>query len=279
MAEEDWDGWVALTDALGDRVQLVGDDVFVTNPERIERGIELGVANAVLIKLNQIGTLTETLDAVSLASRHAYALGDLAPLGGDRGHDDRRSRGRARDGPDQGRARRPARTGWPSTTSCSASKRTSASRRGFLGAAALAGGRRAPSVVARAERHRRAPAPGGGRAGGPSTRTERRDAESRRRGVAVLVASVAASAVILVAWFPAGALIAQRRTLAQTSTHPARAEGAGPGAAGRVEEPVHPERGRPHRPPAVRADRAGRAGLPGAPAPGDGRRGHRPVFR
>jgi len=73
MAEEDWDGWVALTDALGDRIQLVGDDVFVTNPERIERGIELGVANAVLIKLNQIGTLTETVDAVSLASRHAYA--------------------------------------------------------------------------------------------------------------------------------------------------------------------------------------------------------------
>jgi len=72
MAEEDWDGWAALTAALGDRVQLVGDDLFVTNPERIERGIELGVANAVLIKLNQIGTLSETLDAVSLAGRHAY---------------------------------------------------------------------------------------------------------------------------------------------------------------------------------------------------------------
>jgi len=72
MAEEDWDGWLALTDALGDRVQLVGDDLFVTSAERIERGVELGVANAVLIKLNQIGTLTETLDAVSLAARHAY---------------------------------------------------------------------------------------------------------------------------------------------------------------------------------------------------------------
>ena len=72
MAEEDWDGWVAHTASIGDRVQLVGDDVFVTNAERIERGIELGVANAVLIKLNQIGTLTETLDAVSLAGRHAY---------------------------------------------------------------------------------------------------------------------------------------------------------------------------------------------------------------
>ena len=72
MAEEDWDGWITHTASIGDRIQLVGDDVFVTNAERIERGIELGVANAVLIKLNQIGTLTETLDAVSLAGRHAY---------------------------------------------------------------------------------------------------------------------------------------------------------------------------------------------------------------
>jgi enolase len=72
MAEEDWDGWRAITESIGDRIQLVGDDLFVTKAERIERGIELGVANAVLIKLNQIGTLTETLDAVSLASRNAY---------------------------------------------------------------------------------------------------------------------------------------------------------------------------------------------------------------
>jgi enolase len=72
MSEEDWDGWRILTESVGDRVQLVGDDLFVTNVERIERGIELGVANAVLIKLNQIGTLTETLDAVGLASRHGY---------------------------------------------------------------------------------------------------------------------------------------------------------------------------------------------------------------
>jgi enolase len=72
MAEEDWDGWAALTAALGDRVQLVGDDVFVTNVELIERGIRSGVANAVLVKLNQIGTLTETLDAVDLATRSSY---------------------------------------------------------------------------------------------------------------------------------------------------------------------------------------------------------------
>jgi len=72
MAEEDWEGWAALTTALGDRVQLVGDDVFVTNVELIERGIRSGVANAVLVKLNQIGTLTETMDAVDLATRSSY---------------------------------------------------------------------------------------------------------------------------------------------------------------------------------------------------------------
>ena len=73
MAEEDWEGWKALTSALGDRVQLVGDDVFVTNVELIERGIRLGAANAVLVKPNQIGTLTETLEAVALATRSRYA--------------------------------------------------------------------------------------------------------------------------------------------------------------------------------------------------------------
>jgi enolase len=72
MAEEDWDGWASLTAALGDRVQLVGDDVFVTNEERLRRGIELGVANAVLVKVNQIGTLTETLGTMSRATRSAY---------------------------------------------------------------------------------------------------------------------------------------------------------------------------------------------------------------
>ncbi len=72
MAEDDWEGWVALTAAVGDRVQLVADDVFVTNVALIERGIEAGVANAVLIKPNQIGTLTETLDAIDLATRASY---------------------------------------------------------------------------------------------------------------------------------------------------------------------------------------------------------------
>jgi enolase len=72
MAEDDWEGWKMLTDALGDKVQLVGDDLFVTNVERVRKGISLGVCNSVLIKLNQIGTLTETLDTIQLANRAGY---------------------------------------------------------------------------------------------------------------------------------------------------------------------------------------------------------------
>jgi enolase len=72
MAEEDWDGWRLLTERLGDRVQLVGDDLFVTNTQRLARGIELGVANSILIKLNQIGTLTETLECIQMAHRAGY---------------------------------------------------------------------------------------------------------------------------------------------------------------------------------------------------------------
>ena len=72
LDENDWDGWAALTEALGHKVQLVGDDVFVTNPERLSKGISQGVANSLLVKVNQIGTLTETLDAVALAQRNNY---------------------------------------------------------------------------------------------------------------------------------------------------------------------------------------------------------------
>jgi enolase len=72
LSEDDWDGWVALTAAIGDRVQLVGDDLFVTNPERLEDGITRGAANALLVKVNQIGTLSETLDAVTLAQSSGY---------------------------------------------------------------------------------------------------------------------------------------------------------------------------------------------------------------
>ena len=72
MAEDDWDGWATLTAAIGDRVQLVGDDLFVTNAARLQQGIERNVANSILVKVNQIGTLTETLDTVELATRHGY---------------------------------------------------------------------------------------------------------------------------------------------------------------------------------------------------------------
>ncbi len=72
MAEDDWDGWKALTDALGGKVQLVGDDVFVTKPERLKDGIDRGVANSILIKVNQIGTLTETLETVEVAQKAGY---------------------------------------------------------------------------------------------------------------------------------------------------------------------------------------------------------------
>ncbi len=72
MAEDDWDGWCALTEMVGDRCQLVGDDLFVTNPERLAMGLQKGAANSILVKVNQIGTLSETMDAVELAHRHAY---------------------------------------------------------------------------------------------------------------------------------------------------------------------------------------------------------------
>ncbi|WP_243227394.1 phosphopyruvate hydratase [Microbacterium sp. CIAB417] len=72
LAEDDWENWKALTDAIGNKVQLVGDDLFVTNPKRLQQGIDLGVANALLVKFNQIGSLTETLDAVALATSNGY---------------------------------------------------------------------------------------------------------------------------------------------------------------------------------------------------------------
>ena len=72
LAEDDWAGWKALTDNVGDKVQLVGDDLFVTNVKRLQDGIDKGVANAILIKVNQIGSLTETIDAVNLAKKNSY---------------------------------------------------------------------------------------------------------------------------------------------------------------------------------------------------------------
>ncbi len=72
LAEEDWDGWKKMTERLGDKIQLVGDDLFVTNVKRLQKGIDMGVTNSILIKLNQIGTLTETLDAIELAKKNGY---------------------------------------------------------------------------------------------------------------------------------------------------------------------------------------------------------------
>ena len=74
MDEEDWDGWKALTESLGERVQLVGDDLFVTNTERLRKGIDLGVGNSILVKVNQIGTLTETLEAIAMAREAGYTV-------------------------------------------------------------------------------------------------------------------------------------------------------------------------------------------------------------
>ena len=91
MDEEDWDGWKMLTERIGDGVQLVGDDLFVTNTERLARGIELGVANSILLKVNQIGTLTETLRGDRDGARGRLHGRDEPPLGRDRGRDDRRS--------------------------------------------------------------------------------------------------------------------------------------------------------------------------------------------
>ncbi|MET0190436.1 MAG: enolase C-terminal domain-like protein, partial [Pseudonocardia sediminis] len=72
LSEDDWDGWIDLTTAIGDKIQIVGDDLFVTNPDRLEEGIARGAANALLVKVNQIGTLSETLDAVTLAQSSGY---------------------------------------------------------------------------------------------------------------------------------------------------------------------------------------------------------------
>ena len=102
-AEDDWDGWKLLTEQLGNKIQLVGDDLFVTNTERLQRGIDEGIANSILVKVNQIGTLTETIEAVRLAGRNGYTnvmshrsgetedstIADLAVAAGHRSDQDR----------------------------------------------------------------------------------------------------------------------------------------------------------------------------------------------
>ena len=129
MAEDDWDGWKLLTDRLGDRVQLVGDDIFVTNPAILRAGIERGIANSILIKLNQIGTLTETLDTIADRARAPATAPSISHRSGETEDTfiaDFASR------PASGRSR-PARPRAPSasrsTTSCCGSRRSSASAR------------------------------------------------------------------------------------------------------------------------------------------------------
>ena len=109
LDEDDWDSWKHLTEKLGSKIQLVGDDLFVTNPERLKKGIDLGVGNSLLVKVNQIGTLSETLDAVDMAHRAGLHHDVLAPLRRDRGHHDRRPRRRGELGSDQERRARPQR--------------------------------------------------------------------------------------------------------------------------------------------------------------------------
>jgi enolase len=116
MSEDDFEGWKALTDKIGDKVQLVGDDLFVTNPKRLTMGIEKGLANSLLVKVNQIGTLTETLEAVSIAQRAGYT----AVMSHRSGETEDRPSPTWPSPPTAVRsrpARWPVRTGWPSTTS------------------------------------------------------------------------------------------------------------------------------------------------------------------
>ena len=125
--EDDWATWKLMTDALGENTQLVGDDLFVTNVERLSRGIEEGVANSILIKVNQIGTLTETLEAVQIATRCGYTSGGGTAVVKRRTPPSPISpwpSARARSRPEAP----PAATGSPSTTSCFASRRSSATR-------------------------------------------------------------------------------------------------------------------------------------------------------
>ncbi len=109
MAEDDWAGWKLMTDSLGAKIQLVGDDLFVTNVERLSRGIQAGVANSILIKVNQIGTLSETLASMRMAADAGYTRRGVAPLGRNRGHVHRRSGGGHRSRADQDRLGQPHR--------------------------------------------------------------------------------------------------------------------------------------------------------------------------
>ena len=123
-SEDDWEGWKLLTDKLGNKVQLVGDDLFVTNTERLQRGIDEGIANSILIKVNQIGTLTETIAAIQLAHRNGYTSISSHRSGETEDSHHRRPGRRPRHRPDQNRLRLAAPTAWRSTTNCCGSKKS-----------------------------------------------------------------------------------------------------------------------------------------------------------
>ena len=132
LAEDDWAGWRELTDRLGGAVQLVGDDLFTTNPQRVRQGIDQGVANAVLVKMNQIGTLTETLEVIRLAQKQATAQSSRRDPAKPRTAPSPtlpspRAPGRSRS------ARSRNRSGWPNTISCCVSRRRWAPRRSSPG--------------------------------------------------------------------------------------------------------------------------------------------------
>ncbi len=127
-SEDDWDGWKLLTQRLGSKVQLVGDDLFVTNTERLKRGIKEGIANSILIKVNQIGTLTETIDAIELARRARLHEHRQPSQRRDGRHDDRRPGRGAGHRADQDRLRQPHRPHRASTTNCCGSKNPWATR-------------------------------------------------------------------------------------------------------------------------------------------------------
>ena len=203
MAEEDWDGWAAHTKALGGRIQLVGDDIFVTNAAILERGIREGVANAILIKLNQIGTLTETLETVALANRSSLRHGDLAPLGRDRGHDDRRPRG--------GGERRAAQVGGTRPVRPRGQVQPAAPDRGGPGRVGRlpgAGRARWGALQGRGMARASRKAPRRARAA--------KAAGSVGRARLAFLGAIVVSAVVLFAWFPAGSLLSQRSNLAGT---------------------------------------------------------------
>ena len=209
LAEEDWPGWSELTARLGDRVQMVGDDIFVTNPERLRRGIAEHAANSLLVKVNQIGTVTETLNAVALAQRSQFScvishrsgetedttIADLAVATNCGADQDRRARavGAGRQvqpaAPDRGTARR----------------RRVLRRAGGLPAL---GGQRAMTAGQRADSpERRAPQPG---AGPRPAQAERSRLTSRAAVLAVVLCAIALSLA-----YPVREYIAQRRQIDQ----------------------------------------------------------------